>query len=521
MSKWPVEKKVFSGFTLALVVLVVIGSLAFYNGAMVIASQRRVVHTQEVLAQLGVTYSTVQDAETSQRGYLLTGDGSYLEPYHAAIQQVDPHLAELRDLTRDNPSQNARVRDLKDLIARRLGTLEETLNLRETEGYDAAVRNVSSGRGARQMAAVRAMVAEIEAEERRLLTERTDASEASSRATILASVLSVALVAILLAVAYRLIKRDMRDRKRIEVALQESEERFRRLSNASREGVCIHDNGKILDVNKRLAEMFGYEPHEVIGMSMWDFTLSEYRDTILNKALMEDETPYELVGMRKDGSLFPIEVHGQTVPYQGRKARVTTTRDLTEQKRAQEALQLLATQDALTGLLNRHEMDRLLAEEVIRCRRYGRSMSLIMIDIDHFKSVNDRYGHVVGDEVLRWAGGIFRNGVRSTDKVARYGGEEIVAILPETGDREACRVAERFRSAVSADPFTYTAPSGEVVSIPITISVGVAELPGHALTADSLLVAADSALYHAKRSGRNQVVSYTVSSHAAVELLAR
>jgi diguanylate cyclase (GGDEF)-like protein len=95
--------------------------------------------------------------------------------------------------------------------------------------------------------------------------------------------------------------------------------------------------------------------------------------------------------------------------------------------------------------------------------------------------------------------------------VARYGGEEIAVILPETGNVEACLVAERFRSMVAAQPFTYTPPGGETITIPITISLGVAELPGDALTPDALVVAADRALYRAKRAGRNRVASYSVS----------
>jgi diguanylate cyclase (GGDEF)-like protein len=241
------------------------------------------------------------------------------------------------------------------------------------------------------------------------------------------------------------------------------------------------------------------------------------------RSLMDDRRAarkgllFERTMLRKDGTRMLVEISARLLDDGSVQAIV---RDITERRRAEEALHVLATQDALTGLLNRREMDRVLEEEVTRCRRYDRTLSVVMIDIDHFKSVNDRYGHKIGDEVLRWMGGIFRNSVRSTDRVARYGGEEILAILPETGDMEAYRVAERFRATVAARPFTYTTPDGEAISLPITISLGVAELPGHALTPDSLLIAADSALYHAKRSGRNRVVSYTLSALATTGDLA-
>lgn len=523
MKKWPVERKVFSGFAVALFVLVVVGSLAFYNGVMLIANHRLVAHTQQVLAELGLIYSTVQDAETSQRGYLLTGEESYLTPYRAAVKNASSQLALLGELTKDNPRQNARVTDLKGRIALRLSTLEETLTLREREGYEAAVRMVTSGRGTRQMASVHALVLEMQTEESRRLQARAAASEANSRTTIRAAIVSVILVAILLALAYRVIKRDMAERKRAEEALRASEQKYRLLMEGATDGVVIIDRqGNYVEANDAACRALGYTREEFLTLNMQHVMAPEDLDA---RSLVEDRRAarkgmlIERNMLRKDGTRLPVEISVRLLDEGSVQAIV---RDVTERKRAQEALHVLATQDALTGLLNRREMDRVLEEEVARCRRYGRPLSLVMVDIDRFKCVNDRYGHKVGDEVLRWISDLFRNAVRSTDRLARYGGEEIVAILPETAGPEACRVAERFRSMVAAQPFTYMAPDGETVSIPVTISLGVAELPRDALTPDSLVIAADGALYQAKRFGRDRVVSSSYSGLvAAGELVAR
>ena len=166
-------------------------------------------------------------------------------------------------------------------------------------------------------------------------------------------------------------------------------------------------------------------------------------------------------------------------------------------------LQALATTDPLTGLSNRRAFRRRLQTEVERATRYRHSLSLIMFDIDHFKTANDTLGHRAGDALLTQIGGILHHACRGIDMAARYGGEELVIICPETGEVEAVRVAERVRLAVAEHIFVL--PDGGDTRL--TISAGVAALPLHAHDAPTLVEAADAALYDAKQSGRNRVCS--------------
>ena len=132
---------------------------------------------------------------------------------------------------------------------------------------------------------------------------------------------------------------DITGQKRTEEALRESEERFRRLTEASFEAIAVHDKGKILDANQTCATMFGHELSEVVGMHVLDFAAPESRDLILRSMLSRSEEPFEAVGLRKDGSTFTCEVRGKAIPYQGRRVSVAAIRDITERKRAEEALQ--------------------------------------------------------------------------------------------------------------------------------------------------------------------------------------
>ena len=165
-------------------------------------------------------------------------------------------------------------------------------------------------------------------------------------------------------------------------------------------------------------------------------------------------------------------------------------------------LEAMATTDPLTHLSNRRALLDRLAIELDRARRYGTVVSLLMLDVDHFKRINDTHGHLVGDDVLREMGGVLQHAVRAVDVVARFGGEEFVVVLPETGPEGAVAFAERLREKIESHVFRH----GESVTPRLTASIGVASYPGLRVeTTDDLIARADEALYRAKTDGRNRV----------------
>jgi two-component system, cell cycle response regulator len=185
-----------------------------------------------------------------------------------------------------------------------------------------------------------------------------------------------------------------------------------------------------------------------------------------------------------------------------------TIRYAIERSRLLNEMRSLARHDHLTGLLTRREMDRVLEEELVRSHRYGHPVALILIDLDHFKQVNDTYGHVSGDAALRGVASVVAQCARDTDRAARYGGDELAVLLPETDHVGACVLAERIRAKVAAAGIAPPQDASvAIATIPLTLSIGVAALPGStACTPSEFIARADAALYQAKRNGRNQVV---------------
>jgi two-component system cell cycle response regulator len=231
--------------------------------------------------------------------------------------------------------------------------------------------------------------------------------------------------------------------------------------------------------------------------------LDRLRQTPILLITNADETPLLMRALDlgvNDYVIRPIDMNEL-------RARVRTQlrrRRYTEQLRniVSDAVELAIT-DPLTSVYNRRYLDAHLKSIVARAIASGKPVCVLIFDIDHFKDINDTYGHAAGDQVLRDFSERLRRGVRGIDLVARYGGEEFVVVMPETDAAFAASVAERLRQDVESTPFEGQA--GE--QFPVTVSIGLAEWGGMADTAEALFKRADQALYAAKRAGRNRVVA--------------
>lgn len=288
----------------------------------------------------------------------------------------------------------------------------------------------------------------------------------------------------------------------------------------------IGANGKVMIWNKACERLTGIPAAEVIGTkehwrAFYDKPRPCLADVLASGRLEQMSTLYVNAtvppdighGLRaenwcvmpKAGQRLYLAVDAGPIYDEDGKlvAVVETLRDMTEHKRAQLALQQLAARDGLTGLANRRSFDTYLDTEWRRSIRQGNPISLILVDVDHFKRYNDHYGHLKGDECLRIVAATLQAGLyRPADLAARYGGEEFAIVLPATDPRGAQRVAQRLREVVHGLDIAHE-QSPEYGRV--TISLGAATMvPERESHSDSLIALADAALYRAKAGGRNR-----------------
>lgn len=273
---------------------------------------------------------------------------------------------------------------------------------------------------------------------------------------------------------------------------------------------CLYDPDWTMKfVSQGCTKLTGYEPDELVNNRVTSYAalVSDASNQQLFEqvrvALEKEESfslEYEVT--RKDGSRIWVWERGRGVQEDDGSLHLEgIILDISDRKVLETELEQMATRDPLTGLLNRREMSRVLDEELQRARRYQRPMAVLWVDFDHFKDVNDTYGHAAGDSVLRAISRLLLGSVRSVDSIGRFGGEEFVIVLPEMDLEEAQETAERLRRKVAEEP----QPLGNGEAVPLTISVGVAVYPDHGQAASTLCAAADKAMYLAKDRGRNCV----------------
>lgn len=277
--------------------------------------------------------------------------------------------------------------------------------------------------------------------------------------------------------------------------------------------VVIDRDSVILLFNEGAEKIFGYKSSEVLGVHLnsliperyhlqHDLHVEEFDRGHSSSRSMGDRMR-QVVGLRKNGEEFLTSTTIMKVGTRDKPAFAAIVRDISENKKTEEELLRLAATDPLTGAFNRREFTSLAERDALRAQRYNRPLAILIFDLDHFKRLNDTYGHAAGDKALQRFTTLCCNALRTVDIFGRWGGEEFVALLPETDADGAAVIAERLRKIVADNSFEF---GGHKISF--TVSIGVAQYRDTETSIEGPLARADQAIYDAKKAGRNRIAIY-------------
>lgn len=297
---------------------------------------------------------------------------------------------------------------------------------------------------------------------------------------------------------------DLSTQERAQQQLQENERKFKQLITESGQGISVHRNFKPIFVNQAWVDLMRAPSIDTVLTNVNLLSLLPDEEHINAQARYQSLISGRLPGAKTvvknrcfDGEIRYFRVYDNLIEWDGEAAVQAVIEDVTDRVTLEAKLRQLSVTDPLTDIYNRRELDRVLNQEFQRGQRYGYSFSVILIDIDHFKIINDTYGHDVGDSTLRAIANALRETTRQTDVLGRWGGEEFLIICPSTDLTGASHLANILRDRVANLTLQDVKP--------VTISIGVASLDANDIKISDILKRADRALYDAKRNGRNQV----------------
>ena len=526
------------------------GTLVYWGTCRLISAEHWVEHTQEVLTSLQVANQSLDQVELNAGLFLTQKNQEYVNEALLAILRFQSNVSTLRNQVSDNPVQSPRVADLDsclNTLTRALGSLSSTRLI---------VQN--------QLLRCRQTLTLMSDEERKLLRKRTEASRSGSSLALTADLAFATLSLVLSSSLMCVLLRDGFARRHIATqnihmnqalarsvqALEEQALESRLLTNARDElqicvsleevyacavrsvshlipdaigAICVINNSRhLVETVGNWGQVAGtpslpevFSPASCCGLRSGDFRWRRPGVSEVHCTHFQSSSPESYACM-------PMMAGGETVGvlFLEMPSANVVCRIETRMEGLRQLIQLIgisvaslqlrvklehqSIRDPLTHLFNRHFMQITLEKEFARARRKKTTLCVLMVDVDHFKSFNDRFGHAAGDSVLEALATVLTANVRTEDYVCRFGGEEFVVILPETDIPAAVKRAEKVREVVSRLPTTFDQSPRD----PVTISVGLTALSAETTRPADLIRRADEALYRAKNEGRNRIVCH-------------
>jgi len=539
------------------VILVIVAVQVYRTVGDLVDEGGMVAHTHRVKEQIVATVAVLRDAEAAQRAYFLGGDTSRLAGYYAALPKLKENLDGLRSIVADNPDQMKAADDLGVALEARRDLMTTAIAAFQDGGLDTLRGDKKFAMAREQDAEVDTIMARMLAIEDKLLVDRQATSVASASLTRLLTVSAIALCFVMLAIALVVILREQRRRLVSEhraIAsygeLARSLEESRRLGDTLRQ---LSDLGEMLQGCRNLDEaavglqvalanlfpatsgalnLINASQNLVAPMVGWGTPSAS--DSVFAPDdcwALRRGRPYPEVGappaftckhlgddpdrdvrstvcvpLIAQGAMFGTLVIAAEGPIatETRGAATAAAEQISlaiANLRLQETLRTQSLRDPITSLFNRRYLEVSLARDLAQAIRRSQPLAVLMLDIDHFKSFNDTYGHDAGDALLARFGELLASLARSEDVACRYGGEEFTMVLQETDAGLALDRAEEIRRAASRMEVQHRRQALK----PVTVSIGIASYPLHGDTPEQLLRRSDRALYAAKHGGRDRV----------------
>ncbi|MDB5478189.1 MAG: adrA 1 [Alphaproteobacteria bacterium] len=509
-------------------------------------------HTFTVISELQTVLSELKDVQSSQRGYVITGQETYLEPYIEALPIIDSTLNDLNFLVADNPVQVKNLGVLRIKAQHRIDVATNIVEAYRKHGQQAAFDLIIKGLGKIQMDEIRALVKEMTDEEQRLLAQRRDAVNKTADYTLWLGASGASACLALVFTAFMLMHRETLRRALVEASLKDA---FTQVQAISTQNILLSKMSDYFQSCKSQDEAFeiiaANVPQLLPGTRGAIAVFNNSRNIIETKISWGDATigmpeyvaddcwalrrgrMHKYNGKNKEPVCrhighelhegyvcIPMQAHGDIVgnffvssgsEMELDEGQRQIAQNISEQislalanLRLQEKLKQQSIRDPMTNLYNRRYMEETMERELSRADATGMPLQVLMLDIDHFKRFNDTFGHDSGDLLIIELAKLVQKNAAKSDICCRYGGEEFLVMLPGSSLDHAANWARELSEAVHQIRIQGSSQSFSQ----ITVSMGLAGFPEHGKTPGQLIHNADTALYKAKRGGRDQLVIY-------------